>query len=526
MGKYLNPGNSGFENIVAGQYVDKTGLIKIINNSLNTSDKLICVSRPRRFGKSFAAKMLCAYYDKSSDSHKLFDGLNISHDDSYEKCINKYNVVYLDITDFISTSTNPDEIVDVIQASIVKEIKENVPETADEEDLNNTFLAANELNGEKYIFIIDEWDALFREFPQNENLQKKYVNLLRGLFKNGSFTDKVVAGAYMTGILPIKKYGTQSAVSDFMEYTMTSPGAFAGYIGFTEDEVKKLCNEHSLSFEEARRWYDGYKFEKIGSVYNPNSLMTAIKKGVYSNYWGKTESYESIIPYIEMDFDGLKQDIVSLLGAGHVTTDIDSYQNDMTSINNKDDVMTLLVHLGYLGYNSEDNSVYIPNEEARRELLRAVKNSNRTEVVKLLNKSDELLQHTLNGDEDSVASILEQIHETGVAPLFYNDEQTLRYVIRFAFISAIDLYVRIEELPSGHGFADVVYLPKQGVNKPALVIELKWDKAVEGAINQIHNNNYPKLLEQYGGDIILVGVSYNDKNKHHSCKIEMIKNQK
>ena len=520
MGTYLNPGNSGFENIVAGQYVDKTGLIKIINNSLNTSDKLTCVSRPRRFGKSFAAKMLSAYYDKSCDSHNLFNGLSIAGDESYEKYINKYNVVYLDITSFIFAAKSPDEIVDLIQDSVIREIKENVPGTADEQELISVFLTANKINNEKYIFIIDEWDALFREFPQNNLLQKKYVDLLRGLFKNGSFTDKVVAGAYMTGILPIKKYGTQSAVSDFLEYTMTSPGAFAGYIGFTEQEVKELCDIHDVSFEEARRWYDGYRFEKVGSVYNPNSLMTAIKKHSFSNYWGKTESYESIIPYIGMDFDGLKQDIITLLGSGYVLTDIDSYQNDMITINNKDDVMTLLVHLGYLGYDSNNNSVYIPNEEARRELLRAVKNSNRSEVIKLINKSDELLQYTLNGNETAVADILSQIHETGVAPLYYNDEQSLRYVIRFAYLSAIDSYVRIEELPSGHGYADVVYLPKQGETKPALLIELKWDKSSDGAIAQIHKNNYPRVLEQYGGNVILVGINYSEKTKQHTCVIE------
>ena len=522
MGKYLNPGNSGFSNIVAGQYVDKTGLIKIINNSLNTSDKLTCVSRPRRFGKSFAAKMLSAYYDKSCDSHNLFDGFIISKDETYERNINRYNVINLDITEFISTNSDNDNIVDDIQFVLIKELKEVLPGIVEEQSLIDALLAFNSINGEKFIFIIDEWDALFREYPQNESLQKKYVNMLRGLFKNGSFTDKVIAGAYMTGILPIKKYGTQSAVSDFMGYTMTSPGIFAGYIGFTEEEVRDLCNKHSISFEEARRWYDGYHFQHVGSVYNPNSLMTAIKKHSFSNYWGKTESYESIIPYIGMNFDGLKQDIITLLGAGDVSTDIDSYQNDMTSINNKDDVMTLLVHLGYLGYNSENNSVYIPNEEARRELLRAVKNSNRSEIVKLINKSDELLQHTLNGDENDVAEIISQIHETGVAPLFYNDEQSLRYVVRFAYISAVDSYVRIEELPSGHGYADVVYLPKRKTNKPALLVELKWDKPIEGAIDQIKRNNYPSLLKEYECGIICVGVTYNTKTKEHLCVIEQI----
>ena len=520
MGDYINPGYDGFENIIAGKYIDKTGLISLINDSLDTSDKLICVSRPRRFGKSFSAKMLSAYYDKSCDSHKLFDKFEISKSDTYEKFINKFNVVYLDITGFISAADNPDSIVNDIKTTLIKELIKEDSSIENDVKLTEALLTFRKKEEVKFFFIIDEWDALFREFPEKTDLLKSYINFLRELFKNGSITDKIMSGAYMTGILPIKKYGTQSAVSDFIEYTMTSPGDFAGYIGFTECEVKALCEKYEMSFEDAKKWYDGYVFDKVGSVYNPNSLMTAIKKKHFSNYWGKTESYESIIPYIEMNFDGLKSDIISLLGSGNVITDIDSYQNDMTTIKNKDDVLTLLIHLGYLGYNQDKRTVYIPNEEARKELLRAVKESSRKEIVNLIKDSDKILQCTLSGDAEAVSEIISKVHETGVAPLYYNDEQSLRYVIRFAYISAIDEYVRIEELPTGHGYADVVYLPKKGSSKPALLIELKWNKAVDSAISQIKNNNYPKILKDYGTDFILVGITYDSETKKHSCIIE------
>lgn len=375
MGKYINPGNEGFKNIKAGKYIDKTGLIDLVNKALNTTDKLICVSRPRRFGKSFAAKMLCAYYDKSCDSKELFDDLNIAETDEYRKYLNQFNVVYLDITSFISSTNAYRNIVNNIKAALLNDLIEVYGDIDASAEIGSAFVSVCNKTNEKFFFIIDEWDALFREFPNDDILLKEYINLLRELFKNGNVTDKIMSGAYMTGILPIKKYGTQSAVSDFLEYTMTSPGSYAEYIGFTENEVNEICQEYNISFDDAKKWYDGYYFNDIGSVYNPNSLMTAVKKKEFANYWGKTESYESIIPYINMDFDGLKQSIISLLGCSTALVDIDSYQNDMTSFKNKDDVLALLIHLGYLGYNTDEKTVYVPNEEARRELLRAVENS-------------------------------------------------------------------------------------------------------------------------------------------------------
>lgn len=519
MGIYLNPGNEGFRNIIAGKYVDKTGLIALMNDTLNTSDKLTCVSRPRRFGKSFSAKMLAAYYDKSCDSSELFEGLKIAALPSYEKYRNKFNVIYLDVTDFISTALNPSDIVTSIRESLRGELKQAFSNVSSARTLGMAFVAAYEEVGEKFFFIIDEWDALFREFPKEEKLLKEYVNFLRELFKNGNITDKVMAGAYMTGILPIKKYGTQSAISDFIEYTMISPGKFAGYIGFVEEEVRALCEKEGISYDLARKWYDGYYFDGVGSVYNPSSLMSAIRKGTFANYWGKTETYESIVPYIEMDFDGLKQSLISLLGAGKVFTDVDSYQNDMTSIKNKDDVLSLLVHLGYLGYHAEDKTVYVPNEEARQELLRAVQNSNRKELVELIRLSDHILKSTIDGNAEVVGNVISRIHDM-VPPLFYNDEQSLRYVIRFAYLTAIDSYVRIEELPSGHGFADIVFLPKKNADRPAILIELKWNKPVDSAIQQIKEKKYPALLKEYGEDFLLVGIMYDTETKEHVCAIE------
>jgi hypothetical protein len=223
-----------------------------------------------------------------------------------------------------------------------------------------------------------------------------------------------------------------------------------------------------------------------------------------------------------MDFDGLKEAIVQMLGGSHCPVKTIAFQNDMTSIKSRDDVFTLLVHLGYLAYDATDETVRIPNEEIRQEFIAAVENGSRKELAKLIRTSDLLLEATLDMDGDAVGEIIGETHDAGCAPLFYNNEQALQSVIRFAYISSVDEFLRIEELPSGRGCADVVYIPKKGSSLPVMVVELKWNKPVDSAIDQIKNRNYPQALEDYGSDILLVGVSYDDKTKKHNCRIEKI----
>jgi hypothetical protein len=519
MGNYLNLGNAGFESIRKGTYVDKTGLISFINSTLGTPQKLTCVSRPRRFGKSFAAKMLCAYYDKSCDSRSLFADLEIAKDPTFEEHLNKYDVIYLDMTLFTSTSRNIKDVVVKLQEAVIRELAEAYPEVESSETLAGMLAGIADATGNKFIFIIDEWDALFREAKDDEELQKEYIQLLRSLFKS-SLTDKMIAGAYMTGILPIKKYGTQSAMTDFIEYTMLQPEPLERYVGFTEEEVCALCEHSKLDFAEVQQWYDGYILGDDIHVYNPKSVMEALARRRLGSYWTQTETYDSLKIYIEMDFDGLKESIVQMLGGAHCSIKTIAFQNDMTSIQNRDDVLTLLVHLGYLAYDASKKTVRIPNEEIRQEFIAAVENGKHKEVAKLIQTSDLLLKATLRQDEETVAEAIEAAHSAGTAPLFYNDEQALRSVIRFAYISCVDEFLRIEELPTGIGYADVVYIPKKGSAMPVMVVELKWNRSADSAIDQIKNRNYPQALEDYGGDILLVGISYDDKTKKHSCRIE------
>lgn len=519
MGNYLNTGNAGFRSIRKGCYVDKTGLIAFINGTLGTKNKLTCVSRARRFGKSFAVQMLSAYYDKSCDSRALFEDLEIAKAPSFEEHLNKYDVIYLDITLFISVCRDLGSIMAYIQEQVIQEIVALYPSAVGEKSLPMAMAKASESSGSKFIVIIDEWDALFREAKDDRNLQKEYIQLLRGLFKS-NLTDRMIEAAYMTGILPIKKYGTQSALTDFKEYTMVSPRWLAEYVGFTEPEVKRLCEEYGMDFYEAKKWYDGYYFQDVGSVYNPNAIMQVAQDGKFRSYWTQTETYEGLKLYIDMDFEGLKETIIQMLGGAKCPVDTDMFQNDMTSVQNRDDVLTLLVHLGYLAYDEELKQAFIPNEEIRREFVRAVKNSSHGEIAKLVKESDKLLQAVLNLDEETVAVAIEKVHSISTAPIFYNNEQALRSVIRLAFISCMDQFKEIQELPSGTGYADVVYLPKKNSVMPIMVVELKWNKGAESAIGQIKERNYPEVFEGYGSEVLLVGVSYDEKTKNHECLIE------
>lgn len=396
MGIYLNPPADAFEAILREKiYVDKSGLIAYTNSVLNSSRMLTCFSRPRRFGKSYAAKMLAAYYSKGADS--LFQGLEISGTDTYADHLNKYNVLFLDIAWFISISSNIEKTVTEMQENIIEELRETFPDTIGRSvrSLPVALLQISARTGQKFFIIIDEWDALFREASADEALQKSYIQLLRALFK-GVQISQFLAGAYMTGILPIKKYGTQSALTDFREFSMLEPGLLAEYVGFTEKEVRDLCQTNCMDFAEANKWYNGYRFDKTGHVYSPNSIIEAVINKKFSNYWTQTETYESLKLYIDMDFDGLKTAIIDMLGGQKCRIDTGTFQNDMTSLQGKDDVLTLLVHLGYLAYDDDSKEVYIPNEEVRQEFVRAVKNGSRKELVKAVQLSDQLLPHLQN----------------------------------------------------------------------------------------------------------------------------------
>ncbi|MCD8148176.1 MAG: ATP-binding protein [Clostridiales bacterium] len=530
MGIYLNPGCRGFQTIRNGVYVDKTGLIDYVNSTINTPQKLTCFSRPRRFGKSFAAKMLCAYYDRSCDARSLFEGLEISKKASFEQELNRYDVIYLDITWFISRSKNKgDNIVLDLQKAVIEELQDAFPDCIHEKEsyLADALMNVAHKYDRQFIIIIDEWDALFREAKDDLALQKEYVGLLRGLFKGGTATDETIAAAYMTGILPIKKYGTESALTDFREYTMTKPGRLAEYVGFTEPEVQSLCESFQMDFEDIRTWYDGYSFSKVQHVYSPNSVMNAMQEGEILNYWTQTESFESLRNYIGMNFDGLKDAIITMLGGEPVRMKISTFQNDITSFRSSDDILTLLVHLGYLAYDQEERKARIPNLEVAEVFEAAVSGDEWGIVGKAISESEDLLDATLQRDADAVAEALEKVHGSVSSVLQYHNEASLSCAITIAYYTAKRFYNMIRELPAGKGFADLAFIPRIGVEKPAMIVELKYNKDADSAIRQIHENRYDGELKDYFGNLLLVGINYDkdvrgENTKRHSCVIEQV----
>lgn len=527
MGIYINPGNSGFQRIVNSEYVDKTGLIRLINDSIGTVNNLICVSRPRRFGKSYTAQMLCAYYDCSCDSHSLFDDKEIAEAEGYLAHLNQYQVINLDMATFLSVAQRkgipPKEVPDMIVDRLLEELTEICPDCARGKGFVDCLVQYVEKTGRKFVFIIDEWDALIREAKDDAVAQKRYLSLLREWFKSNNFTPKVVAAAYMTGILPIKKDGSQSAISDFKEVTILNPGRFAEFTGFTERNVQALCGKYGMDFEEMKKWYDGYDFSKTGSVYNPYSVMCAIRSQEFQSYWRKTSAAESLMTYINMDFQGMQEIISRLISGEEIEVETDGFENDFETFRSRDDVLTLLIHLGYLTWDREEKTARIPNEEIKGEFRNILRGGNvNRKWMELIGNSEKLLESTIAGDSDAVVKAIEAIRQEQYAPTFYNNEQALRYVIKFAYIVAIDQYLKVEELPSGKGIADVVYLPKRKSMLPAMIVELKWDKSSGGAIGQIKDKKYPAVLEGYGGEIVMVGINYNSRTKVHTCEIERI----
>lgn len=522
MGMYLNPGNEGFRTIRNSEYIDKSGLIGLVNEAIDTPQNMICVTRPRRFGKSYAAQMLCAYYDKSCDSAILFDDLMISGHASYHEHLNQYDVIYLDMTALAVEAGRLEDIVSFLQEQIVEELISVYKDLSPQPSFNATLLAAAQLTGNKFIIVIDEWDAIFREAKENDAVKDEYIRFLRSLFKSSGVTDRIIAAAYITGILPIKKYGTQSAMTNFSEYSMVMPWKYAAYIGFTESEVENLCEKHNVPFSKMKEWYDGYVFGDVSSVYNPNSVMQAIRMKRFGSFWTQTETYDSLRQYIDMDFNGLQQDVIQMLGGAEVKVNTRKFQNDVSVIHGKEDVKTLLIHLGYLAYRDETQAVHIPNKEIQMEFRDVLEDSSHSNVMRMVRDSERLIYDTVNGDEAAVAQAMEEAHQAGTAPLFYNNEQALRAVVKAAYIAAVDHYITIEELPSGKGYADIVFLPYQNEDLPAMVIELKWNQSVETALRQIKEKDYPKVMADYGGKILLVGISYDTKTYEHSCKIEMV----
>lgn len=522
MGIYLNPGNRSFQiSLNSKIYVDKSLLISYTNSVINTAQRFVCVSRPRRFGKSVTAEMLAAYYGKDINSHMQFCNLAITGDDTWQDHLNRYNVIFLNMQQFLSRAHDITKMKALIESYLLKDILQAYPAINyfNDTDLTGCLTDVFTATDIPFIFIIDEWDSIFREYKDDTKAQKLYLDFLRSLLKDQPY----VALAYMTGILPIKKYGTHSALNMFDEFSMINPGPLASFVGFTDEEVRSLCSFYQMDYDEVKRLYDGYCFDGTTHIYSPRSVVSAMLTHSYDHFWNKTESFEALRDYIILNMKGLRDIITELLIGQRKKINIATFTNDMTTFSSVDDVLTLLIHLGYLGYDFTTKEVFIPNSEVASEFRNAIESAGWDHISAALKKSDALLAATIRGEQEAVAEGLENAHmETSI--LTYNDENALSCAIALAYYSAREYYLSFRELPTGKGFADIVYIPRKShPDKPALIIELKWDKSAAGAIRQIKDKCYVESLKDYKGNLLLVGVSYDLKTKKHECIIEPYK---
>ena len=540
MGRFFNSKVNAFQDVLNSKiYIDKTGLLEYTNSVIDTTSKFICNSRPRRFGKSITADMLTAYYSRSLDTEEIFEKLEVGKTADFRKHLNQYDVIHIDIQWCIEPAGGADQVITFINKNVIEELRETYEKELSEgtSSLPDALSQISAKTGKKFILILDEWDVLIRDEAANQKIQDEYINFLRGLFK-GTEPSKYIHLAYLTGILPIKKIRTQSALNNFSEFTMLDAKVFAKYTGFTEEEVQALCRTYNSDFEKVKRWYDGYLLEEY-QVYNPKAVVEVMTWNKYQSYWSETGTYESIVPMINMNFDGLKTAMIELLAggsvkvvqvwgkfevrSGSVKVDTSTFQNDMINFSDKDDVLTYLIHLGYLGYDQQQETAFVPNEEIRLELTKAVKRKKWNEWISFQRESDALLDATLDGDAESVAEKIEEIHMAYTSVIQYHDENSLSSVISIAYLSAMQYYFKpVREMPTGRGFADFVFLPKPEYIQqyPAMVVELKWNKSAQTALNQIADKKYPESLRQYTGEVLLVGINYDKKSKKHECGIE------
>ena len=549
MGNILNPTRENSFIRLANRkdkylFVDKSDFIEITNNRLNEDNCFMAVTRPRRFGKTVTAHMLLTYYSKEFAGQNIFDNLKISNEKSYEEHLNKYDVIYIDMNSidglFDGYSNKKQKIesvndlVDYLEYSIINELKSSneFSECLEKHQIENTDLLETLLTitqdfNTKFIFIMDEWDLVYREYRDDDVLQKKFIKLLKNLFKSDD-GQACFALAFLTGILPIKKYNSQSALNNFNEYNMLSPEPYEKYFGFTEDEVAEIVKSPSckISSQELKEWYEGYNLNCI-DIYNPNSVVSAVQDGKCKSYWSGTSSNEEVVRLINMDFDGIKRDIVNLIEGEEVIFNCANFQNDMVNINDKDDVFSLLVCLGYLGCSKTKNQfrkvAYVPNTEIKAVLMDIVRKQNWYRRMETIKRSENLLKAIKELDGKTVATIIQEIHNSSsVALLDYNDEESLTYCVMTGLLwSTLDDYSCHREDQLGKGRVDLVYEPI--IRKhPLILIEFKYDGSAEEAIAQIKTQEYCKRYEGQYRNIIIVGINYSTKTKDHQCLIEKL----
>ncbi|MBQ1925477.1 MAG: AAA family ATPase [Proteobacteria bacterium] len=499
MGLYIDQGNFSFEQAMNDViYVDKSALLGHLNRMVNTRRKFVCVTRPRRFGKSLAAQMLCAYYDRSCDSRSLFEGLSIARDETFERYLNKFPVISLDVHEERSRINNGMDFVPWLQERVLSEIRELWGDIIQPGDTLPLALARiNDKTGTQFVICLDEWHSIYRMDAGNEKAQEAWIEFLRAMFK-GLGADRYIALAYMTGVLPIRNYASESPLSNFYEYNIFDTSPLETCYGFTLEEGELLCQQYDMNFSEMKRWYDGYCFEvnqlengkrvfrKI-PILNPNSVIRSILSGKYQCYWNDTGSLEPVIDYIKLDVCGLRQAIVLLVSGQPCAYRQIFFGQAFNNTTSFDSVMTMLTHLGYLTYDMSTGMGRIPNEEIREAMYLAAEDRHWDEVRRSVDESLRFVDYLVNDYEEGVVDILDRIHRELASILTFNNENTLACVVMYACYTARKDFFVFRELPSGVGFVDIALIPLPNRGLPAILVELKWNKDAETAMKQIYD---------------------------------------
>ncbi len=520
MGIYLNPSNIGFTKILSADiYVDKTMLISELNKFIDKGNQYICVSRPRRFGKTIAANMLCAYYSKGCDSREMFKDLKISKADNYEKYLNKLNFIKIDVAGEYQNANEKDKMLVELTDFVRSEFVEQFPEIKfDAKDtIAKCMLRVYSATGETFVIILDEYDSLVRMEIQ-KSLFDEYLMFLNGLFKSDTLRP-AISLAYITGILPVVRDKVQSKLNNFKEYTILDSKELSEFVGFTDEEVVKLCEKYQISHTECKNWYQGYKLDEF-DVYNPESVVMCIEDRRFEGHWNKTSSYSVISDRLQSNFDGMRDDVVKMISGENVKVNVTRYMNTMTDFRNKDDAFTYLIHVGYLAYDANTKTCRIPNKEVRLEWFNALEDDKNYKVTdKIIKASEELLEQTLQLNSAEVAKALNRSHIHVASHRNYNNEQALASAVYLAFIDALNYYTVFKETSAGNGIADLIYTPLHADSKyPPMIIELKSNQTASRAVAQIQSKEYFHAFDNFSGKMLFVGINYDEKKKH-TCEI-------
>ncbi len=499
-------------------FVDKTRLIEKINSLIGIKDRFVCVTRPRRFGKTLNAMMLASYYSKNADFKELFDKLEISKSKSYLKHLNKHNVVYMTLNQLPEPGCTYEDFINNYAGALLSDLKEaftNI-EIKDAKPLSRVFDQVYNETKESFIFIFDEWDYIFNNNLFSESDRKAFLEFLRDLLKDKPYVEL----AYMTGVLPIAKYSSGSALNMFLEFNMMNDHIYDKYFGFTNEEVENLSTkQNKISMDSLKEWYNGYYTCNNLQIYNPRSVTIALRQGVCQSYWTNTGPMDEISYYIENNVEEIQNDIVQMVSGIPVNIHLEGYSAEQINLNTRDEILSAMTVYGFLSYH--DETLTIPNKELRMKFDYSLKNHQMGAISKLVLKSNEMLEATLRKDTETMEQLIQEAHDINIPIIKYNDENSLACVVTLVYLSARTKYTIVREMEAGVGRADFIFYPNDK-SKPAFILELKKNSTPDEALKQIKEKRYATALKDYTGKKLAVGISYDEKLKKHSVKIEDI----